>query len=313
LNGTPQDYVEVALDFARIPPFHQRVFTALREVPSGRTVTYAELAALAGSPKGMRAVGQAMARNPWPIVVPCHRVLAGAGKMGGFSAYGGIATKARLLADEGVTPPRSMLDDDFDRAAALAHLRAQDPQLGAWMDRVGDFTLRPEKLHSPFAALTRSIVYQQLSGAAAGTIHGRVLAALGTRLRPEAVLAARDEDLRAAGLSRAKVLALRDLAAHTLRGTVPPHPELQRLRDAEIVERLVQVRGIGEWSVQMMLMFRLGRLDVLPTRDLGIQKGFARVQGKRALPSPEQLARFGERWRPYRSIASWYLWRALEV
>jgi len=313
LAGEPQTYADVIIDFSNTPPFHQRVYEALRQLPPGRTVSYAALAALAGSPKGMRAVGQAMAKNRWPIVVPCHRVLAGAGKLGGFSAFGGVDTKLRILADEGVTFPHSLLDRGFDLAAALAHLRHQDPQLGEWMDRVGAFKLAPEKLHSPFAGLVRSIVYQQLSGAAAGTIHGRLQAALGAHVKPEAILAASDATLRGVGLSGSKVLSLRDLAAHAHKGTIPTFKELATLRDSEIVERLVQVRGIGEWSVQMLLMFRLGRLDVLPTRDLGIQKGYAVVRGKKKLPTPEQLAKRGEAWRPYRTIASWYLWRVLDL
>lgn len=313
LCGEPQDYPDVVIDFGGVPPFHKRVYEALRELPAGQTLTYAALAALAGSPKGMRAVGQAMAKNRWPIVVPCHRVLAGAGKLGGFSAHGGLATKVRILCDEGVVFPRSMFDSDFDIAQALTHLRTCDPKLGDWIESVGEFTLIPEKLHSPFAALVRSIVYQQLSGAAAGTIHGRLQAALGKHVKPEAILAASDAVLRGVGLSGSKVLSLRDLAAHALEGTIPTYKELGTLRDNEIVQRLVQVRGIGEWSVQMMLMFRLGRLDVLPTRDLGIQKGYALVRGTKKLPTPEQLERGGAIWRPYRTIASWYLWRVLDL
>ncbi|MGE3524814.1 MAG: DNA-3-methyladenine glycosylase [Gemmatimonadales bacterium] len=182
------------------------------------------------------------------------------------------------------------------------------------MRRVGPFRLVPERLQSPFEALAESIVYQQLTGKAAGTIHGRLLALYpGTRrLRPEQILDTGEEQLRAVGLSRAKAAAIRDLSVRTLDGTVPTLRDLRRMPDDEIVERLVAVRGIGRWTVEMLLIFRLGRPDVLPATDYGVQKGFARTF-RRPLPTPAQLLRRGERWRPYRSVASWYLWRAVDM
>jgi 3-methyladenine DNA glycosylase/8-oxoguanine DNA glycosylase len=204
---------------------------------------------------------------------------------------------------------------DYDPAIACRHLAEADPALGALILRVGEFGLRPVPTQSMFAALTRSIVYQQLSGKAAETILGRVIALFAPRRfpTPRDLLAIPPERLRAAGLSAAKTAALRDLAERTLDGTVPSMARVRRLSDEEIIERLTLVRGIGRWTVEMLLMFRLGRADVLPLGDLGVRKGFARTFGRRGLPTPVAVERRAERWRPYRSVASWYMWRALEL
>jgi DNA-3-methyladenine glycosylase II len=166
----------------------------------------------------------------------------------------------------------------------------------------------------PFDALAESIAYQQLSGKAAATIFGRVRALYPKRkwLDPEQLLATPDETLRAAGLSRAKTAALKDLAAKTIDGTVPSGRALIRMSDDEIVARLTTVRGIGRWTVEMLLLFDLGRPDVWPVDDYGVRKGFAKTFGRRKLPTPKQLMKFGEKWRPYRSVAAWYFWRALD-
>ena len=170
-------------------------------------------------------------------------------------------------------------------------------------------------LARPFDALAESIAYQQLSGKAAATIWGRVRALYPRRkwLDPKAVLATPDETLRACGLSRAKTIAVKDLAAKTIDGTVPSAPALAAMSDEEIIARLTTVRGIGRWTVEMLLLFDLGRPDVWPVNDLGVQKGYAKTFGKRKLPTPKQLHRIGEKWRPYRSLAAWYFWRALET
>jgi DNA-3-methyladenine glycosylase II len=202
----------------------------------------------------------------------------------------------------------------FDPAEATAALAEADRKLARLIERAGPFTLRPEKLQSPFHALMRAIVYQQLSGAAARTIMSRVTALFGgSQPEPHALSDLSDELLRAAGLSRGKILSVRDLAAKTIDGTVPTLPRLKRMSDQEILERLVQVRGIGPWTVEMLLMFRLGRPDVLPVSDLGVRKGFMLTYKTADLPGPEEMLRRGERWRPYRSVASWYLWRAVDL
>jgi DNA-3-methyladenine glycosylase II len=175
--------------------------------------------------------------------------------------------------------------------------------------------MRPQPTQSLFAALARSIVYQQLSGRAAETILGRVVLALGRRPfpAPRDLLQAPPELLRQAGLSAAKTAALKDLAAKTLEGSIPSMARVRRMDDEEIIDHLTAVRGIGRWTVEMLLIFRLGRSDILPTTDLGVRKGFGRWFRRGKLPEPAVMVRRGERWRPYRSVASWYLWRALEL
>jgi DNA-3-methyladenine glycosylase II len=176
------------------------------------------------------------------------------------------------------------------------------------------YDIAPATSIRPFDALAESIAYQQLSGKAAATIFGRVRALYPKRkwLDPEQLLATPDETLRAAGLSRAKTAALKDLAAKTIDGTVPAGRALIRMSDDEIVSRLTTVRGIGRWTVEMLLLFDLGRPDVWPVDDYGVRKGFAKTFGRRQLPTPKQLMKFGEKWRPYRSVAAWYFWRALD-
>ncbi len=176
------------------------------------------------------------------------------------------------------------------------------------------YNITPALSIRPFDALAESIAYQQLSGKAAATIFGRVRALYPKRkwLDPEQLLATPDETLRAAGLSRAKTAALKDLAAKTIDGTVPAGRALVRMSDDEIITRLTAVRGIGRWTVEMLLLFDLGRPDVWPVDDYGVRKGFAKTFGRRKLPTPKQLMRFGEKWRPYRSVAAWYFWRALD-
>lgn len=196
---------------------------------------------------------------------------------------------------------------------ATNHLRNSDPALGAHITVVGPCRLVASRAPTPFLGLAESIAYQQLTGKAAQTIWGRVLALAPRTLTPKLLAQISDEQLRGAGLSGSKVLAIRSLAEHVESGVVPGWAKLERLDDEEIVERLTQVRGIGPWTVQMLLIFSMGRLDVLPTADYGVQKGFALVYGKKALPKPRELQEYGERWRPYRSIASWYLWRATDL
>jgi DNA-3-methyladenine glycosylase II len=203
----------------------------------------------------------------------------------------------------------------YDPDIACEHLCAVDPAMDSLIGRVGEFTMRPVPAHSLFQVLVRSIVYQQLTGKAAATILGRVVALFAPKRfpSPEDLLEISPERLRAAGLSTGKTAALKDLAARRLDGTVPSLARVRLMEDEEIVERLTAVRGIGRWTVEMLLIFKLGRPDVLPLGDLGVRKGFALTLGKRKLPAPAMMSRRAERWRPYRSVASWYLWRALEL
>jgi 3-methyladenine DNA glycosylase/8-oxoguanine DNA glycosylase len=202
----------------------------------------------------------------------------------------------------------------LDLDEAVRALRDADPTLARLIERAGACGFRATRTQSPFLALAESIAYQQLTGKAAATIFGRFRAIYGRRHpTPERVIDTTDEVLRAAGLSRGKVLALRDLSAKTLDGTVPTMAGLQRLSDEEIIERLTSIRGIGQWTAEMLLMFRLGRPDILPATDYGVRKGYAIAYRKRELPTPAELLKRGERWRPYRSVASWYLWRAVDL
>jgi DNA-3-methyladenine glycosylase II len=210
----------------------------------------------------------------------------------------------------------------FDPDKAIAHLRARDPKLGALIDRAGPFTLRLDHSASPFESLLESILYQQLHGKAAAAIHARVRAYFHGDPTPGLLLDTPDEVLRAAGVSRNKVLAMKDLARRTVDGAVPSHAAILKMSDADIVERLTEVRGIGSWTVEMLLIFRLGRPDVLPVTDYGVRKGYAltfqrvpksRPLASKDLPKPDVVFRRGRRWVPYRSVASWYLWRACHL
>jgi len=224
-------------------------------------------------------------------------------------------------------PPR------YDFALALRALTAADPKLGRLIQRAGPFTMRIASAQSPFEALVESIVYQQLHGKAAATIHRRLLESFapvptlevsgtGSHPTPQQILDCPNAQLRAAGLSANKALALRDLAAKTLDGTVPTLAHIRRMSDAAIIEHLTQVRGIGKWTVEMLLIFRLGRPDVLPTSDYGVRKGFALTFGKLKptdkvtpmdLPTPAEMEKRAKKWQPWRSVASWYLWRACDL
>ena len=216
----------------------------------------------------------------------------------------------------------------YDSATAIAHLTAADPKLGKLIARAGPFTAKLAATQSPFEALTEAIIYQQLHGKAAATIHRRLLESfhhicgIGNHPSPQHLLDCPNEQLRAAGLSKNKALALRDLAAKTLDGTVPTLAQIRRMSDEAIIEHLTQVRGIGQWTVEMLLIFRLGRPNILPVSDYGIRKGFALTFGKLKptdkitpldLPKPDIMHRRAKKWQPWSSIASWYLWRACDL
>lgn len=194
---------------------------------------------------------------------------------------------------------------------ALRHLRRADPVLADVIRRVGPCRFEARNSGTHFEALARAIVYQQLSGSAAATIHGRLTAVLG-EMTPESVLTAADPSLRAAGLSRQKVGYLRDLAGRVGSGELDLR-RVHELPDDDIIAAVCSVKGIGRWTAHMFLMFRLGRLDVLPELDLGVRKAVQREYRMRKLPSTERLVKLGRQWAPYRTIAAWYLWRSLEV
>jgi len=202
----------------------------------------------------------------------------------------------------------------FDLAAAVKHLSACDEVLAELARSTAPFRAEMDAHQSPYEALLEAIAYQSISGKAAATIFDRVkaLSKTGRIPTPQEMLKLRPQSLRKAGLSGAKVRAMKDLANKAVDGVVPSLEESEKLSDEELVKRLVSVRGIGAWTVEMFLIFRLGRPDVLPIHDLGVQKGWSVAYGKKHKPSPKELLAFGERWRPYRTVASWYMWRAFQ-
>ena len=201
----------------------------------------------------------------------------------------------------------------FEPATAVAQLRGADASLARVIDAIGPFRLQLIEAPSIFAALAQAIVYQQLNGKAAAAIFARFRALFsGASPTAELVLAASEDELRGVGLSRSKLLSLRDLAGKTVDGEIPTLAEIRCLPDEAIIERLTKVRGIGRWTVEMLLIFRLGRPDVLPADDYGIRKGFALAYDRGELPARKDLETHGIRWKPYRTVASWYLWRLVE-
>lgn len=197
---------------------------------------------------------------------------------------------------------------------AIEHLSRSDKILARLIKKIGACQWQPRRHRSPFETLVTSVAHQQLNGTAAQTILGRVKALYpGRRFpSPDDLLATPDEKLRAAGLSRAKIAAIKDISAKTLDGVVPDSRAIVRMENEAIIERLTSIRGVGPWTVEMLLIFKLGRPDVLPATDFGVRKGFALTYKLKDLPKPAELLAHGERWRPYRSIAAWYLWRALD-
>ena len=200
------------------------------------------------------------------------------------------------------------------QAPEIKHLAKTDPVMKRLIREVGPFTLTPRTKRSPFESLARAIAYQQLHDKAAESIVRRFVALFPTKRFPQPadVLAMNEQAIRGAGFSRAKVAALRDLAAKILDGTVPTVAIVRKLDDEAIIERLIEVRGIGRWTVEMLLIFQLGRPDVLPVDDFGVRNGFRIAYGRRSMPTPKEVRQYGERWKPYRTAAAWYLWRAAD-
>src|ERR1017187_3237460 len=203
----------------------------------------------------------------------------------------------------------------FDHVKAHAHLSGIDKRLASVIERVGEFQFKLDECDSVYESLLEAITHQSIAGKAAQVIFARIVA-LGIAGRcptPQELLRVRKPKLRKVGLSFAKIAAVRDLAQKTIDGVVPTIEAAEKMSDEELVERLISVRGIGAWTGEMFLIFRLGRPDVLGSHDYRVQKGFAITYGKKAIPKPKELLKFGERWRPYRSVASWYMWRAVQL
>jgi DNA-3-methyladenine glycosylase II len=200
-------------------------------------------------------------------------------------------------------------------AAALKHLSSVDPVMRELIAAVGPCQLRHEPWRSPFQSLVQAVAHQQLNGTAAGTILGRFKKLFPGRKfpKPGDLANVTDEQIRACGFSFAKIKAIRDIAEKTLSGVVPTSRQIAKLSDDEIIERLTEVRGVGRWTVEMLLIFQLGREDVLPADDFGVRTGFRLAYQKSAMPKPKDLLKFGERWRPHATTAAWFLWRAADA
>jgi O-6-methylguanine DNA methyltransferase len=306
LRGRADDFRDIPVDDRDAPPFARAVWRRLRRVAPGQVITYGELARACGRPGAARAVGRIMGANPVPLVVPCHRCVGADGSLTGFSSEGGLTLKARLLHDEGWVR-------DEEHARGLAHLSKVDPKLRALIRRHGPYLARADRPRPPWESLVTAIIHQQLSVKAGQTIAGRVRALTpgAGYPTPAEMLAIDTPTLRAAGLSNAKAGYVHDLAARVHDGRLDLRA-LRKLDDEAVIAALTTVRGIGEWSAQMHLIFHLGRLDVLATGDLGLRAAAGKLYGLGEHATPAQLTAIAEPWRPYRSIGSWYLWEGLD-
>ncbi len=307
LKGGTDALTNIPVDLGHRSEFSLVVLRALRRVKPGRVISYGDLATRAKRPGAARAVGRIMGANPVPVIVPCHRCVGANGSLTGFSAAGGIVLKARLLHGEGY-----VRNEEY--AAGLAHLQKVDKKLGRVIKKVGPYLAVPEKPMPAYDTLVRAITHQQLSVKAGQTIAGRVrdLTPGPNFPTPDEMLALDPQKLRACGLSNAKTSYVRDLAARVADGRLNLR-RLRRLSDAEVIAELTEVRGIGVWSAHMHLLFHLGRLDVLPVGDLGVCAGAAKLYGLKEYATPAQLTELAEKWRPYRSMGSWYMWQLLDA
>ena len=307
LAGKNDPLQDIPIDCSAFSDFSQRVLNQLRKVKPGAVVTYGELAALAGRPGAARAVGRIMGANPVPVIVPCHRCVGSDGSMTGFSTEGGVLLKKKLLFREGWEP-------NAEYRKGVAHLQRRDPVIKRLIKACGPFAPLPDKPIPPYDTLVRAIIHQQLAVKAGQTIAQRVRDLTpGPRFpSPDEMLAFDDAVLRAAGLSGQKTSYVKDLAARVADGRLKLG-RLKNLDDDAVIAELTKVKGIGVWSAHMHLIFHLGRLDVLPVGDLGIQIACGKFYGLGKYATTAQITELGQRWQPYRSMASWYLWRGLDA
>lgn len=314
LVGKLQDFSNVPLVLDCFSDFSQNVYRATRNIPAGSVITYKDICNQLGRPGASRAVGTALGKNPIPLIVPCHRVVSSSGGLGGFSAGGGLQTKISLLKLEGVSLEKPIvLGGPANWEKALIHLKKRDRAFGNLLktSRPLKFKARLEK--DPLFSLVSAITSQQLSTRAAATILKRVLSLISVNGVPKAkkILTTNSESLREAGLSYMKVSYLKDLALRYLEGELPTFDELKGMSNESIVDKLTKIKGIGRWTVEMYLIFNLGRANVFPVLDLGIRKAISINYLNGRMPYDEEMAEFNEMWAPYQSIASLYLWNSL--
>lgn len=292
MRGHAQDFSAIPLDFGRISEFMLSVFQAARKIPAGTVMTYRELADLIGKPHAARAVGSALGKNPIPLIVPCHRVIASSGKPGGFSAAGGLATKVALLECEGVhlIKPRVLATSAQWRRAVIA-LQKQDEAFSRLVSNLEPLEFRPLLDQEPLTALVSAVVSQQLSSKVAATILKRVssLISANGHPSPRKILNTPDAELRTAGLSFAKVSFVKDLAEKYMEGKLSPLEKLKRMSDEQIIGEFTQIKGVGRWTAEMYLIFNLGRADVFPTLDFGVRRAISQVFGLPKIPEPKAI------------------------
>lgn len=314
LLGLPQDFSDAPLAWDLVPNFHRQVYLQAQKIPAGQVISYSDLAQRLDNPGAARAVGQALKRNPFPIVIPCHRIICQNSSLGGFmGALDNVHLKQKILQLE--KAKFASPDLEWDAPSASLELCQRDPQLADFFTRIGPFNLILSAHRTPYESLFRSIVYQQLTGQVAAQILGRVLHLFDDRFpAPDELLKTSIIKLRSAGLSEAKVRYLKDLARNAVGGTIPNRfSELKRLDNEQIIERLTHVQGVGRWTVEMMLLFRMGRPDVFPLGDYAVCKAMSQVFHKGRAVNKQTLQKRAELWRPFRTIVSWYLWRHHEI
>ena len=318
LAGEPVTYDDLPR-VAPTPRFEARVHAALARVPWGETISYGELAERAGSPGAARAVGTVMARNPLPLVIPCHRVLPAGGGLGGFSAPGGTATKFRLLHLEGAHPAAPVsgavasLGEPLIADAAHCWLARAEPRLAPLLRRHGVWHPAPSFPGRPFASLAQAVVYQQLAGAAAAAIFRRLQGLFCCDEdgfpTPEELAARSLDELRGTGLSAAKAGTILALARRAGADGDLDVAFLERGPWDAVADALLSIRGVGPWTVEMFGIFHRGHPDLLPVGDLGIRRAAGQVFGDGREMTTTRLARVGRRWRPFRTVVTWHLWR----
>lgn len=314
LSGKPQDFSKVKLNFDEMTPFIKAVYNETRLIPAGSTKSYKDICKKLGKPNASRAVGTALGKNPILLLMPCHRVLNSSGKLGGFSAPGGIKTKVKLLEFEGVSfeKPKVILNQNDFKKSTLSLLKL-DSTFKSIIKKNSELSFKPKLDKEPLLPLISAIVSQQLSTKAAATILSRVLPLISVKGRPSAnlILKAKEEVLRSAGLSYMKISFLKDLAGKYLNNEIPDLKMLKKMSNQQIIDSFTKIKGIGQWTVEMYLIFNLGRQDVFPVLDLGIRKAIGINFKHKEMPKPNELDEYSKRWAPYQSVASLYLWHSL--
>ncbi len=315
ISGAKVDFDDVLINKSNWSPFNKKVFECAKSIPIGSTTTYGLLAKSIGHPNAFRAVGTALGKNPVPIIIPCHRVLGANGSLRGFSASNGVITKQILLRLEGCRDQTFFLD--YDPIESSIFLAKSDSRLAKIIKLIGPPSISPPQKVQIFDSLSKAIISQQLSVKAAQSISRKLILECGKKngnLDFEQIFKARNEKLKACGLSENKVHYLKELAKYARDKHLPSGEQLKCLSDSEVVHSLTKIKGVGKWTAEMILIFQLGRADVLAVDDLALRKGHGILLGKKNHESSrDELQTYARRWRPYRTAACWYLWRLNKV